>query len=193
MQEYNISNEQVQKVMVVDSTIKRRFQVVLDSNNTNSFTGSQFNATYYVDFKTVVREAWRLKKSYLMTFEFVSRASTFAVSGITSNKLYQLHIDMAKAQNIYKYSNAKVPSGIVRTSTQGTGVWTVTAGVADVPTYFDSRPDDNTPTFIDNLLDITTINLNLLEQPNYATFNTANDATINTATKYVCIITLTEA
>jgi len=193
MQQYDNSYEQVQKVMVVDSTIKRRFQVVLDSNNTNSFTGSQFNATYFVDFKTVMREAWRLKKSYLMSFQFVSRASTFAVSGITTNELYQLHIDMGKGQNIYKFAHAKVPAGIVRTSTQGTGVWTVTAGVADVPVYFDSRPDDNAPTFIDNLLDITTINLNLLEQPGYVTFNAANDGTINTATKYVCILTFVEA
>ena len=193
MQQYDNSYEQVQKVMVVDSTIKRRFQVVLDSNNTPSFTGSQFNATYAVDFKTVVREAWRLKKSYLMSFEFISRASTFAVSGITSNKVYQLHIDMGKSQNIYRAFQSKIPCGIVRTSALGTGVWTVTAGVSDVPVYFDSRPDDNTPTLIDNLLDITSININLIEQPNYVTFNTANNATINTATKYVCILTFVEA
>lgn len=193
MQNYDNSYEQVQKVMVVDTGVKRRFQVVLDSNNTASFTGSQFNATYAVDFKTVVREAWRLKKAYNMSFQFVSRASTFAVSGITSNKVYQLHIDMGKPQQIYKQAHARVPSGVVRTSTQGTGVWTVTAGVADVPTYFDSRPDDNTPTLLDNLSDITNININLLEQPGYTTFNASNDGTINTATKYVCILTFVEA
>ena len=193
MQQYDNSYEQVQKVMVVDSSVKRRFQVVLDSNNTASFTGSQFNAIFAVDFKTVVRESFRLKKAYNMSFQFVSRASTFAVSGITSNKVYQLHIDMGKPQQIYKQAHARVPAGIVRTSTQGTGVWTVTAGVSDVPVYFDSRPEDNTPTLLDNLTDITNININLLEQPSYITFNTANDATINTATKYVCILTFVEA
>mgnify|MGYP003655416128 FL=1 len=193
MQNYDKSYEQVQKVMVVDSAIKRRFQVVLDSNNTNSFTGPQFNASFFVDFKRVVREEWRLQKAYYMSFQFLSRASTFAVGGITTNEVYQLHIDMGKGQNIYKYAGAHVPAGIVRVSTQGTGVWTVTAGVADVPVYFDSRPEDNTPTLIDNLSSITNITINLKEQPGYANFNASDDPTINTATKYVCILTFVEA
>ena len=193
MQNYEISYDQVPKVMVVDSTIKREFSVVLDTNSTASFSGSQFNASFPVDFKTIIREQWRLKKSYYMSFQFLSRASTFAVSGITSNKVYTLHIDMGKGQNIFRYSNVKVPSGFVRTSTQGTGVWTVAAGIADVPVYFDARDTDNHTVFLDNLLDITTININLLDTTNNTTFNSANDATINTATKYICILTLLEA
>mgnify|MGYP006982647026 CR=1 FL=1 len=64
MQNYDNSYEQVQKVMVVDTGVKRRFQVVLDSNNTASFTGSQFNATYAVDFKNCCERSVAIEKKH---------------------------------------------------------------------------------------------------------------------------------
>lgn len=179
MQDYNHSYEQVQKVQIVDSTIKRAFKVVLDSNSTASWSGSQFNATYIVDFKNVVREAWRLKKAYYMTFSFVSMADTAAATGISNLNVYTLHIDMGKGQNIYRYNNIKVPSGIVRVGTQGSNL------------LFDAKPTDNEPVLIDNLSDITGITLNLIATDTNTTFAPGTGGAAGT--RYVCILNLQEA
>jgi hypothetical protein len=179
MQDYNQSYDQVQKVQIVDTTIKRAFKVVLDSNLGSSWSGSQFNATYTVDFKNVVREAWRLKKAYYMTFSFVSMAGTAAETGISNLEVYTLHIDMGKGQNIYRYNNIKVPSGIVRVDTIGTNI------------LFNTKPTDNEPVLIDNLSDVTGITLNLISTTGNSTFvpGTAGAA----GTRYVCILNLQEA
>lgn len=179
MQDYNQSYEQVQKVQVIDSTIKRAFKVVLDSNLAVSWSGSQFNATYVVDFKNVVREAWRLKKAYYMTFSFVSMADTAAVTGISNANVYTLHIDMGKGQNIYRYSNVKVPSGIVRVDTQGTNL------------LFNAKPTDNEPVLIDNLLDVNAITVNLIATATNTTFVPGTGGAAGT--RYVCILNLQEA
>ena len=182
MQAYNKSNEQVQEVRIIDTTIKRSFKIVLDTNTLSGvpYTGTQFNATFTVDLKQVVREAWRLKKSYYMTFNFVS-SGLASVADIPPS-VYTLHIDFGKGQNIYRYNNIKVPSGIVRLS----NLASATAGISTV--FFNSSDTDNAPVLIDNLLDITTVTLNLIDTAANATF------TLNTAnTKYVCILTLTEA
>ena len=176
MQDYNQSYEQVQKVQVIDSTIKRAFKVVLDSNSAVSWSGSQFNATYIVDFKTVVREAWRLKKAYYMTFSFVSIAGTAAETGISNLDVYTLHIDMCKGQNIYRYNNVKVPSGIVRVDALGSNL------------LFNTKPTDNEPVLIDNLSDVTGITLNLISTTGNSTFVPGS-----AGTKYVCILNLQEA
>lgn len=185
MQAYNKSNEQVQEVRIIDTTIKRSFKIVLDSQSAASFTGAQFNATFTVDLKQVVREAWRLKKAYNMTFNFVS--SGLATTAELPPSVYTLHIDFGKGQNIYRYNNIKVPSGIVRLS----NLASATAGISTV--FFNSSDTDNAPVLIDNLLDITTVTLNLIDTASNSTFNSAGNATVNANTKYVCILTLTEA
>lgn len=174
--------------------IKRSYSVVLDTNITASYSGSQFNANFYVDMNQIVRDASRLKKPHEMTFEFVSRSSFFAVSGITSTSVYKLHIDLGKGTpTIYQYNPVRSPSGIVRVSSEGVGVYVNPAAAAsfDIPVYFNSRPKDNEPIYISDLTGITTINL-ALNQSGVGIFNAADDATINTNTKYVCILTFKE-
>lgn len=188
MQPYDKSFEQAQEVRIVDSTVKRRFNVVLDSNVGASFSGPQFNATFTVDLKTIVRESWRLKKSYYMTFQFISAAALLATNSISTAVTYTLHIDLGKGQNIYRYNNIKPPSGIIRVSSNP-----IVTPATDPTFFFDSKPTDNSAVFIDNLLDIVNININLLDNINNTTFNSSNNSSINTATKYVCILTFEEA
>jgi hypothetical protein len=114
-----------------------------------------------------------------MTFSFVSMAGTAAETGISNLEVYTLHIDMGKGQNIYRYNNIKVPSGIVRVATQGSNL------------LFDAKPTDNEPVLIDNLSDVTGITLNLISTAGNSTFapGTAGAA----GTRYVCILNLQEA
>ena len=181
-----------QKLKIVHLPLKKNFKVWLDSNNANSFSGPQFDARFLVNFNQCIREDWRLKSSYIMTFSFISKASTFAVGTVSTTNTYTLHVDLGQGTpTMYRYSSVRTPSGIVRVSTDGTGVWTVSTGVSDVPCYFNSRPLDNEPVFINNLLGINNINLNLI-QAGAGTFNASDNATINNATKYICCLNFQE-
>lgn len=177
---------------VVSMPLKKNFKIWLDSNVAASYSGTQFDARYFVDFNQCVRETWRLNSSYRMTFSFVSKASTFAVGTVSSTNVYSLHIDLGQgAPTMYRYTAVRTPSGIVRVDNAGSGVWTVTVGVADVPVYFNARPADNEGVFINNLKNINQIALNLI-QVGTGTFNSADNAGINTATKYVCCLNFEE-
>ena len=127
-----------------------------------------------------------------MTFSFISKASTFAVGGVTSTNVYSLHIDLGQGTpTMYRYTGVRTPSGIVRVSDVGSGVFTVTVGVSDIPVYFNAAPIDNEGVFINNLKSINTIAINLI-QAGSGTFNSADNAGINTATKYICCLNFQE-
>jgi hypothetical protein len=189
------NNEEIIKALpsrIVSMPLKKNFKIWLDSNVATSWTGTQFDAKFFVDFNQCIRETWRLNSSYRMTFSFISKASTFAVGGVTSTNTYTLHIDLGQGTpTMYRYTSVRTPSGIVRVDNAGSGVWTVTAGVADVPVYFNARPADNEGVFINNLKGVSTIALNLI-QVGTGTFNSADNAGINTATKYVCCLNFQE-
>lgn len=190
----NQQSDNYPKMRIASMPMKKRFQVWLDTNATASYSGPQFDARFTVEMNKIVREAWRLKRSYMMTFSFLSRSSTFAVSGVTSTNVYKLHIDLGKGTpTIYQYNAIRAPSGTVRVSSSGVGVYVMPAAASsfDIPVYFDSKPTDNDPVFVPDLININTINLNLYAS-GVGTFNAADDATINTNTKYVCCLTFTE-
>lgn len=177
---------------IVSMPLKKNFKIWLDINNANSWTGTQFDARFVVDFNQCIREQWRLNSSYKMTFSFISKASTFAVGTVSTTNNYTLHIDLGQGMpTMYRYTSVRTPAGIVRVSDVGSGVWTVTTGVADVPVYFDAAPTDNEPVFINNLKNVTSINLNLI-QVGSTTFNNADTGSINNATKYICCLNFEE-
>lgn len=190
----NQHSDNYPKMRIASMPMKKRFQVCFDSQNTASFSGPQFDARFTVEMNKIVRETWRLKRSYMMTFSFLSRSSTFAVSGITSTKVYKLHIDLGKGTpTIYQYNAIRAPSGVVRVSSAGVGVYVNPAAGAsfDIPVYFDAKPIDNDAVYVPDLMGINFVNINLIES-GIGTFNVADDATINTNTKYVCCLTFTE-
>tara|TARA_R110002126_G_scaffold230314_1_gene375120 strand:+ start:13999 stop:14589 length:591 start_codon:yes stop_codon:yes gene_type:complete len=190
----NQNPEDYPKMRIAQMPLKKSFKVVLDTNNTASYSGSQFDARFTVDLNQIIREPWRMKKSYLMTFSFRSISATFAVSGVTSTKLYKLHIDIGKGTpTIFQYNATRAPAGIVGVSNDGVGVYTNVAAASafDIPCYFNARPADNDGVFVNDLLGINGINLNLID-PTTGTFNSADNATINTNTKYICVLNFQE-
>lgn len=183
--------EQGRKMEVIRNPVKHSFKVWLNVHNTAAWSGTQFNALFQVELNRCVREVWRLGNPWQMRFEFVSAASTFAVSTVTNTKIYTLHIDLGKGTpSMYQYNANRTPSGIIRVSTDGTGVYTnVAAATAfDIPVAFNSKPLDNDPVYFEDLLNVNTINLNLIDTSAGATFNNADNATINNATKYICCL-----
>jgi len=179
---------------IVSMPLKKNFKVWLDSNNATSWTGTQFDARFLVDMNQCIRESWRLNSSYIMTFSFISKASTFAVGTVSTTNNYTLHIDLGQgAPTMYRYTATRIPAGIVRISSDGTGVYTNVAAASafDIPVYFNARPADNEGVFINNLKNITSININLI-QAGSGTFNSADTGSVNTATKYICCLNFQE-
>ena len=88
---------------------KRTFKIFLDSFNTASFTGtSQFNASYYVDLKTVISNDEDFDKSYYVYVNFKTLMATQGVSGITSeSRIYLLNIDFNKGLNTISYGGTR--------------------------------------------------------------------------------------
>ena len=70
----NQNPEDYPKMRIAQMPLKKSFKVVLDSNTTASYSGPQFDARFTVDLNQIIREPWRMKKSYLMTF-FILEAS----------------------------------------------------------------------------------------------------------------------
>lgn len=192
-QDYD-NEEKYKKMSIISLPLKKSFKLWLDSHNTDSFTGTQFNAIYSVNLNQCVSEIWRLKSSYAMTFSFVSRASPFATGTISTNNNYTLHIDLGKGTpTMYRYSSVRTPAGIIRVSTNGTGIYVNPASASsfDIPCYFDSKPADNEPVLINDLQNVVFINLNLI-QAGSGTFNSSDNATVNTNTKYICCLNFQE-
>lgn len=182
------------KMQISAMPLKKSFKVWLDTNNTASYSGPQFDARFTVEMNNLITEPWRLKSSYEMTFSFKSISSLFATSGITSTKLYKCHIDLGKGTpSMYQYNATRIPSGLVGVSSEGVGVYTNVAAASsfDIPVYFNSRPLDNAPVFIASLDGISIININLID-PTSGTFNSADNAGINAATKYIVCINFRE-
>ena len=110
----NNEEKEVMATRIVSMPLKKNFKVWLDSHNASSFSGTQFDARYFVDLNQCIRESWRLNSSYLMTFSFVSRASTFALGTVTTNNTYTVHIDLGQGTpTMFRYSGARTPAGIV--------------------------------------------------------------------------------
>jgi hypothetical protein len=190
----NQNPEDYPKMRIAQMPLKKNFKVVLDANNTASYSGKQFDASFTVDLNQIIRETWRMKRAYKMTFSFRSISGLFSVNTVTSTKLYKLHIDLGKGTpTMYQYNQTRVPAGIVGVSSEGVGVYTNVAAASafDIPCYFNARPNDNDGVFVNDLQNINTITLNLID-PTTGTFNSSDNATINTATKYICVLNFQE-
>ena len=188
---------EVAKVEISALPVKKNYKIWLDTNNTASYSGAQFNAQFPVELNKIIQDPWRLKSSYRMTFSFLSRSpaqADMSATGISTQKLYKLHIDLGKGTPTMYQSNAvRVPSGMVRVRNEGVGYYTNVAAASafNIPAYFAALPQENDPVFINDLLGVSTININLID-PTSGTFNATDDAAINTSLKYIVCINLQE-
>lgn len=167
--------------MLTNKEYKRTFKILLDSNRTNSYEGTQFNANYFINLTQIISDDEAFNKSYYMYATFRSRADTIANNSITSNNVYSLHIDMGKGINVYQYNHSKNVSFLVPVS--------VSNETATPQTYFNLTDDLSQPVFLQNIRNMNYITLNLINNTTNTTFTGGSDA----STKYVCMLTFIEA
>ncbi len=174
---------------------------MLDSFNDASFasSGTQFDRSYYVDFKQLVVNDADLDKSYNVYASFRSIGSTVGLNGIRTDKVFLLNIDFNKGSNIIQYT----PS--TRTNKNISHILPVSCslerGSTTVYTYFDLKDNDQMPTVVNNIRSINTIKLQVIEVNTYVIFAPAVPP-LAAATppalsapdnsKYVCILTFVE-
>lgn len=169
--------------MSIISTAKNQFKIILDSNNTASFSGRQFDATYVLDFNRIVMNQDDYDKPYLMTFYYKGAEAAHATTGLTGNEVFQLALDFGKGMNCVYNRNQFNIVGLLQLQT---GVTTANAS------SMYALESDNGGVIVKNLRNINSCRLTVLQSSNNTVFNAADNAGINTAAKYVCCITLTE-
>ena len=126
---------------------KKIYKVNLVSSDTTSWTGTSiYNATYFVNMRSIVRDVEDYKKAYKMTYSFKS----FEDGNILFTEIYAIHIDMAKAVPITQYTT---------TNRLYTGILNVSSWAGRGIGYFSTLPEDNEPTLYTNIQDIDRIGI----------------------------------
>lgn len=165
---------------------KKSFKVVLNSYDTASYSGIQTNASYFIDLKTVLRDPEDFNKSWYMTFALKSISALTANNLINPTKLYTLTLSLGQFINTFQYKTSRPAVGILNINNDFTA-YTSTA----CPTFFDTKESDNKSVFIDNLKNVTNINLIINDVTN-GTIHDALNFGMN-ANRYICILTFEEA
>jgi hypothetical protein len=172
----------------MDMTIaqpKKSFKVNLISSDTTSWSGTSLynHATYRVNMRSIVRDPKDYQKKYKMTFAFKTGAST--TSSLWNDELFLIELDFRKALPIAQNDKSVFTySGNLNGYMNITGSGTYTAGNG----YFDTKPKDNSPAYMENIQDIDNITLSVygIEYARY--FPPNSTGTLN----YVCVVTFTE-
>ena len=158
---------------------KKSFKIVLDSNNTASWTGSLYKANYYLDLTQIIQNNDDFFKSYYMYCSFISNANDVANNSITPANVYTLHIDMGKGLNVYEFKSIKTPSFILPVQV----INSVVGGV-DPDTRLYLLDYQQQPTVIPNILNLNTIQIQVIDA--------STDSTTASNAPYVCILTFVE-
>tara|TARA_R110000868_G_scaffold265275_1_gene524069 strand:+ start:741 stop:1259 length:519 start_codon:yes stop_codon:yes gene_type:complete len=157
---------------------KRNFNVVLDIYNTASWVGKQFNPVFQVDLKRLVQNPADLAKPYKISFSYYMQGGAFATSTLATTVLYSLHIDLRRQNSIQNYNKPLTYAGnLIATTIPNAATPTLLALIA--------RPQDNHEFYVDNLTNLTEIELMTIINSTGAVFNVAETSGINAITKYI--------
>lgn len=171
----------------IPHNVKRVFKVYLDSNKTSSFSGNQFDASYIVDLTKILTVDADFDKTYNMSFAFRSRSGNVAITGLSMNDVYSLNIELGKGLNTYTANMNRNAVGIIPINNDFTAYTSTSC-----PSFWDAKDSDNSPITVKNVRNVNVIRLTVANTTTDAIFNATNDNTINTNTKYVCVLTFTE-
>jgi len=166
--------------MISNISKKKNFKLILSTFDTTSFTsigGSLYNVVFPVDLKAIIRDPKDYKKSYKLTFSFQSLED----GNISTGSSYGIQINMNKpintmanriAGNIPLYTGlviGVVPNG--RTSAR-----------------FQVVPTDNEPVYYNDIENITSIQVRVLNLGSNATYTPAGGVTKS----WIAILCFTE-
>lgn len=175
--------------MISNNEVKRTFKIVLNSFNTNSYIGEQFNANYMIDLRTIINDESAFDKSYKVTCNFVTKSENIANNQITSTNLYTLALNFnIGGLQVYNYDLTKNTGFILP-------VENITDTGGTVHTLLKLQDKDQQPLFLQNIRNMTNIYLNVYQSSvisagNYST-NLFNPTSPDNS-KYICILTFEE-
>lgn len=170
--------------MISSKDVKRTFKVVLNSYNTNSYIGSQFNASYYVDLTKIIPNDADFDKQYKVYCTFRTKSESIANNEITSTNVYTLSVGFNNSGlNTYDYDMYKNQSFILK-------VENITDTGGTIHTLLDLVDSNAQPIFIQNIRNLTQINLTTYLN-SVASQSVFNPATPNNS-KYICVLTFEE-
>lgn len=156
---------------------KKIYKVNLVSSDTTSWTGSLYNASYFVDMKTIVKDIADYGKAYKMTFSFKG----FEDTNILTTEIYGIHIDMGKAVPITQFTT---------TNRLYTGILSQAAWFGRGIPYFSTIPDDNDGTFYSDIQNIDRITIRVFNVNANTQYSPATSGTI--PKNYFCQICFEE-
>jgi len=172
----------------MDMTIakpKKSFKVNLISSDTSSWSGpSLYNhETYPINMRAIIRDPADYKKAYKMTFKFITGASTSA--SVWNDETFLIELDFRKGLPIEQNDKSLFTySGNLNGYMNITSTGTYTAGNG----YFDTKPKDNSPVYMENIENIDNITLSVWAMQIGRYFPPNNAGTLN----YVCVVCFTE-
>jgi hypothetical protein len=156
------------------------FKIALVSDDTSSWTGLQMDAMYTIDLKKIISDPDAYDKPYEVSFTFKSISATATNSGVDMTKLYALCLEFGKGFTTYQNRSKKNYAGLLTINNDFT-VYTSTA----CNVYFDTKESDNAPIYLNNIKNLDTIRVNVVNTSDNTTLLDANKAYL----KYVCILT----
>lgn len=164
---------------------KKTFKVNLISADTASWSGTSLynHANYRIDMRSIIRDFADYKKAYKMTFAFKTGQST--TSSVWNDAVFLIELDFRKGVPIaQKDKSSFTYSGMLNATSYLTATDTYTSGNG----YFDTKPEDNQPCYMENIQDIDNITLSVWEIQSGRYFPPNNTGTLN----YMCVVTFTE-
>ena len=165
------------------------YKIILDSYDGASYSGDQYNATYYINMNEVIKKPADLDKSYIMDVEITSVSSYSSESGFNPTILYGYNIDLGKNTNAYQFNNQHLNcSGILRFENNAYVYNSTTAGGnATYNTPLNIKVDDK-DFYIDSLRNINNIRFRVSSAFDNTQFVSAD----NTKSRYNIVLTFKE-
>jgi hypothetical protein len=165
------------------------YKIILDSYDTVSYEGNQYNASYFINMNEVIKQAKDLDKSYIMDIKITSMSSYSTESGFNPTILYGYNINLGKATNAYQFNNTRLNcSGNLRFENNAYLYTSTTAGGnSTYNTQLNIKVDDDN-FFIPSLRNINNINFRVCSRFDNTVFVSADD----TKSRYNIVLTFRE-
>lgn len=165
------------------------YKIILDSYDGASYSGDQFNASYYVNMNEVIKNVADLDKSYIMDIQITSVSSYSSESGFNPTILYGYNIDLGKNTNAYQFNNSHLNcSGVLRFENNLAVYSSVTAGGNTAyQSHLNIKVDDK-DFFIPSLRNINIVRFRVSSSFDNTQFVSAD----NTKSRYNIVLTFRE-
>lgn len=157
---------------------KRVYNFLFNSAITSSYSGNRWDATYGIDFKTIIPSE-SMNSSFLMTFRLKSLTSTVAnYDSISKFILLQANFG-TMMRNSLNSAQSNVIGALTHIADNTPTTTTTTFS-------FDTAPQQNPPVYIDSIQNVTTIKLSFVNG------NSASSSLFVGMGGYICILSFEE-